>query len=180
MGVLAQRVAVDPVREPPARARAAAVKDAQRLTETLWRGRGFPVDAFWIAERLGIVVVEARLASHVSSGLVKLPGEDPKLVLNYDDSPSRQRYCCAYHLGHFAGRRDDADEYDYDAGRGIFVSSGDTAEQAYASAFADELLMPAEEVRSLVRHGWTELDLPLRFGVPREVVQRRLKTLGLR
>jgi Zn-dependent peptidase ImmA (M78 family) len=179
MGLLAQRASVDPVREPPARARAAAVKDAQRLAETLWRGRGFPVDAFWIAERLGIVVVEARLSSQVSSGLVKLPGEDPKLVLNYDDSPSRQRYCCAYHLGDFAGRRGDVNEYAYEAGRDIFASPRDTPEQAYAAAFADELLMPADEVRSLVRHGWTELDLPLRFGVPREVVQRRLKALGI-
>lgn len=163
----------------PAKVRAEAAKDAERVLDTVWRGRGRPVDAFMVGEGLGVAVYDVPLSEDLAGCLLKQPGKDPKILVNIADHPSRQRYSCAYHLGRFARHRGNPDEYVYEGGRDIFGPPGAGADEVYAAEFAAALLMPADEVRWLRRHGWTELDLPLRFGVPREVLHYRLESLGL-
>ena len=165
----------------PTAIKAQASQDAERILDTIWRSEGgsLPIDPFRIADRLGIDVVEADLASNVSAALVKEHGQDPQIVLNAADHPNRKRFSCAHELGHFSRRRTDPDVYEYVDFRDIFASQGEGAEEVYANEFAASLLMPEREVRLLHRRGWTEMDMPVRFGVSRDAMHFRLKNLGL-
>jgi Zn-dependent peptidase ImmA (M78 family) len=51
-------------------------------------------------------------------------------------------------------------------------------EEGDANAFAAALLMPADETLRLRRKGATDIELGLRFGVPREAAVYRLRQLG--
>jgi hypothetical protein len=175
----ARSVARDPVTEARHRAR----RDAERVLRALWtRGDDevpLPVDPVVIAWRLGIhTVVTDEIADDLAGSLVKEPDEDPVIVLSERDRPNRQRFVCAHELGHFTGRRGDVGAYRYDDRRGSLFASGDP-EEAYANEFAATLLMPADEVRTLVRRLPTEVELAWRFDVSREAMRLRLAQLGL-
>lgn len=165
----------------PAGIKARAASDAARLLDMTWPNGGGapPVDPFRIADKLGIDVRPVTLPAHISAALVKEHGQDPQIALNAADHVNRQRFSCAHELGHFVGRRGDQDVYEYIDFRDIFAAPGDGPEEIYANEFAACLLMPERDVRMLHRQGWTEVDLPVRFGVSRDAVHFRLKNLGL-
>lgn len=163
------------------RTRSTAEEDAERILDATWRiaGRGLPVDPFRIADRLGVDVLEADLGPGFGAALVKDHRHNPKIVLNSADHPTGQRLACAHAIGHFAEHRADPDAYTYVDSRDIFAGAGSDPGEAYATAFAGALLMPADHVRLLHAEGWTEIDMPVRFAVSRDALHYRLKQLGL-
>ena len=156
----------------------AAERDAARVLASVWR-EGLPVDPARIARRLGIEVLEAPLPRDVSGALIKEAGEDPRILLNQNDSPNRQRFTCAHEIGHFVRRGDNPEVYEYIDRRDSLSGQGLLPDEMYANAFAAALLMPAEDVRRLHREKLTDLELAIRFGVSREAMQYRLTSLGL-
>lgn len=167
-----------PMHVPTIKAQAAL--DAVRVLDTVWRPElgTLPVDPFWIARRFGILLRTADLGPDIAVGVFKDPGRDPRIVVNARDSEHRRAVSCAHAFGHYL-RAPDADAFEYADRREIFAAEGDSPDEVYANAFADALLLPEPDVRGLHHGGWSEVDLPARFGVPREVVVRRLRTLGL-
>lgn len=162
--------------------RSDAAKDAERILRELWGqrlGESVPVDPVQIARRLGIDVLDARLDPDVSGALVKERGQDPTIVLNWQDSPNRKRFSCAHEIGHFVRRSDQPDEYEYVDLRDAFSGTGQDPEEVYANTFAACLLMPDREVRRLHRKRFSDLAMAVRFDVSREAMQYRLKNLGL-
>jgi hypothetical protein len=61
-----------------------------------------------------------------------------------------------------------------------FEEVGGEADGEYAREFAGELLMPKEYVKILADLWMDDLEMALRFRVPREAMQIRLRYLGIR
>lgn len=72
---------------------------AHALLKDIWGDRKFPVDPVWIANELGLDVVETTLDDDVSGALLKEPEQDPVIILNRNDSNVRKRFTCAHELG---------------------------------------------------------------------------------
>ena len=154
-----------------------AKKDAEGILRSVWGGYRFPVDPVRIARRLGINVVDARLAEDVAGAIVKQNGKGPIIVLNETDHANRKRFTVAHEIGHFVRRSDDS--FEYVDRRDTLSTTGTDPDEVYANAFAANLLMPESEVKRLHRERATDLEMALRFGVSREAMNIRLNFLGI-
>jgi len=158
--------------------RAQAARDASQLLAQTWHGL-IPVDPVSIARRAGLRVVDAALDDNTMGALVKLPGQDPTIMLNPNDGPNRRRFTCAHEIGHYVRRSEKAEEYTTVDLRSGLSSEGTDQEEIYANKFAACLLMPDGEVRRLSAEGMVDWEMAIRFGVSREAIQFRLRDLGL-
>jgi Zn-dependent peptidase ImmA (M78 family) len=158
--------------------------EAERLLRTVWArlspARRIPVDPVRISKELGIEVFEAALGPTVSGAIRKEPGADPTILLNWSDSPVRQRFSCAHELGHYVLRSDQPDAYRYVDHRGPAASDGTDPDEVFANSFAAHLLMPEDDVRQEVEHGTGAVELAFLFRVSQEAMTYRLRNLGLR
>ena len=155
--------------------RKAAEKDAARLLRATVR-EGMPVDPVALARDMGVEVFDAKLKESTLGGLVMKPGEDPEIVLNKRDGLLRRRLTCALELGHYVRMSAKTNSYSRGDLRGESVEEpGDV----YAREFAACLLMPKADVEILAEVGMDDLEMALRFLVPREAMQHRLTALGL-
>lgn len=164
-----------------------AARAAERVLDSLWPGGSkspaLPVDPARIAHDLGVKVYETSLDKDVFGVLVKEPGRDPLMALNWSDSDNRKRFSCAHELGHFIRRTEGNrgfDEYAYLDKRTPFSSSAANADEAYANAFAASLLMPDNVVDELWKRGFHPFEMALRFHVSSDAMQYRLESLGYR
>lgn len=157
-----------------------AEKDAKRLVKADFSRSGFAVEPVGIANRLGVQVREASLDEDVFGGLFLKPGVDPKVVLNRRHSFFRRRLTCALELGHYVRMSATTNAYKRaDLTEGSEQIGGES-EELYALEFAGSLLMPKEDVKILADLWMDDLEMALRFRVPREAMQIRLRSLGMR
>ena len=156
-----------------------AAEDAARVLKATLRLRA-PVDPIAIAQELGIQVLEGELDRDRLGGLVMKPGEEPKIYMNQLDLLIRRRLTCAIELGHYVRRSAKTNEYGRVDRRSDRSEVEEDPESVYAEQFAACLLMPDKDVRIMLELGVDDLEIALRFQVPRELVQRRLDDLGLR
>lgn len=155
------------------------------MLERVWTPRiGYlhiPVDPVWIADAIGIRVVEAQLEPDVAGLLYKPKGRDAEIYLNASDSRQRRRFTCAHELGHYTRRagRQGADEWGYLDRRDSLSARGTDPEEIWANQFAAALLMPESVVRDRHRHTTEPVVLAFDFGVSSEAMGYRLRALGL-
>jgi Zn-dependent peptidase ImmA (M78 family) len=156
-----------------------AEKDAQRLVDATLRD-SFAVEPVGIADRLGIQVLESSFDEETLGALFMKPGADPEIVLNRRHSFLRRRLTCALEMGHYVRMSAKTNEYRrvdvYDG----FEELGGEADGEYAREFAAALLMPKGYVKILADLWMDDLEMALRFRVPREAMQTRLGYLGIR
>jgi Zn-dependent peptidase ImmA (M78 family) len=155
---------------------------AQAILHRVWKDRGFPVDPVTIARELGLDVMDTDLPDQVSGALLKEAGQDPIIVLHYQDNPKRKRFTCAHELGHFVYRNEQNvldEEYSYLDLRSPASSTGEEIEEVMANRFAAHLLMPESEVEKLVKQKKTHLEMAIYFDVSSEALKYRLKNMGL-
>jgi Zn-dependent peptidase ImmA (M78 family) len=156
-----------------------AAGDAARVLKATFRLL-VPVEPIGIAEELGVRVVELELEEDKLGMLLIKPGVEPKIYLNQRDGILRQRLACALELGHYVRHSAKTNKYgrvDRVADRSSLKEDPDLV---YAEEFAACLLMPERDFRVLAELGVDDLEIALRFQVPREVVQRKLGAMGLR
>jgi hypothetical protein len=148
-------------------------RDAWDLLRQVWMRHGpghilLPVDPF-------------ELAVGVAGVLRKAPGfRDPEILLNQSDARDRSRFTCARAIGHYSRnvemRREGAwevvDERDF-----LAVDQG--PDDAYATEFAYELLMP-RAVLDETDEETGVASLAARFGVTGDVMVARLDRIGWR
>ena len=126
-------------------------RDAWELIERVWMTDGpskiaLPVDPVAIARKLGIEVLsDDELPPEVAGVLRKAAGfKDPEIHLNATDQRARRRFTCAHALGHYSRnielRRREA--WEIVEGHDFFDTPIGNAEEAYATEFAAELLVP--------------------------------------
>jgi Zn-dependent peptidase ImmA (M78 family) len=162
-----------------AKIKEAAAGDAARVLGATFRSRA-PVEPVAIAHELNIRVLEAEYEPDTLGGLLVKPGEESKIFLNQRDGVVRRRLTCALELGHYVRISSEADAYGRVDRRGDRSSSEVDLGLVYAEEFAGCLLVPDLEARILIELGMDDLEMALRFLAPRDVVQRRLRDLGLR
>jgi Zn-dependent peptidase ImmA (M78 family) len=157
-----------------------AEKDAVRLIKVDFSRSGFAVEPVGIANRLGVQVVEAKFDENILGALFLEPGHDPQIALNRRHSFFRRRLTCALELGHYVRISALTNEYER---ADLFDGSeerGGEADDVFAREFAGNLLMPKEDIKILADLWMDDLEMALLFRVPREAMQIRLETLGLR
>lgn len=157
---------------------AEAKRDAERILKRAWVSHHFPVDPVRIARALGLEVVDVELDGNVAGAIVKDPGRDPIILVNKTDSANRKRFTVSHEIGHFVRHADD--EFGYVDRRDNLSSTGLSADEMYANAFAANLLMPEDEVKRLNNDDVTDFEMALRFGVSRDAMAVRLSTLGIK
>jgi Zn-dependent peptidase ImmA (M78 family) len=157
-----------------------AEKDAMRLVKADFTRSGFAVEPVGIANRLGVQVVEAKFDETILGALFLEPGHDPQIALNRRHSFFRRRLTCALELGHYVRISASTNEYER---ADLFDGSeerGGEADDVFAREFAGSLLMPKEDIKILADLWMDDLEMALRFRVPREAMQIRLEKLSLR
>jgi Zn-dependent peptidase ImmA (M78 family) len=155
-----------------------AAEDAARIlkaTFPLWA----PVGAVAIARKLDIQVLEAELDEDKLGVLLMKPGEESKILLNERDGFIRRRLTCALELGHYVRQSAKTNAYGRVDRRSDRSSGTEDPDLIYAEEFAACLLMSESEVRASAELGVDDLEMAIRFQVPREVAQLRLRDLGL-
>jgi Zn-dependent peptidase ImmA (M78 family) len=156
-----------------------AEKDALRVLKRSFRD-SIAIEPVGIAERLGVQVREAKFDENILGALFLKPGADPKIVLNRRHSFLRRRLTCALEIGHYVHMSTKSNEYKrvdlYDRSDEV----GGESDDEYAHEFAGSLLMPREDIKVFVDLWIDDLEMALRFHVPREAMRIRLKDLGLR
>lgn len=156
-----------------------AKKAAYQLLDSVWRGRGFPVDPKAIAAEMSVAVLEAELPENILGGLIKDAAKDPVVMLNQCDSVEHKRFNCAQKLGYFtASKQQHAECYKYVEFRVRHGANNDDHE-IFADSFAASLLMPDLAVRQLARKGMAKKGMAQHFGVSADAVEFRLKQLGI-
>lgn len=127
-----------------------------------------------VASKYGAVIKEADLAEGKSGFVVRArDNSEAYIVVNRKDSPSAKRWTVAHEIGHLEYHKDGKAFYE-ERERGV-----DNEEEKFANKFAENLLLPEEDIKRLVR-----LDAPFelirkRFGVSPIALSRRLEGLGL-
>jgi hypothetical protein len=155
--------------------------DAKEVLDKYWADSGgnlrFPVDPIKIARQMGAEVYLADLDLGVS-GQLEVDDFARTILLSRDNGPTRQRFTCAHEIGHLVDRENRPNAprvfIDYRDGRS---SLGTNPDEIYANQFAAELLMPADEVKKLVRQGWTTPSMSRRFGVSEAAMEIRRTNL---
>jgi Zn-dependent peptidase ImmA (M78 family) len=157
-----------------------AEKDALRLVKFDFSRSGFAVEPVGIANCLGVQVRESKFREAIFGGLLMKPGVDPEVVLNRRHSFFRRRLTCALELGHYVRMSATTNEYKRaDLSEGPEEIGGES-DDLYAREFAGSLLMPREDIKILADLWMDDLEMALRFRVPREAMQIRLRSLGMR
>ena len=154
-----------------------AAKDAARLLKATFRQR-VPIEPIGIAEELGVRVVELELERNKLGMVLIKPGAESKIFLNQRDGVIRQRLACGLELGHYVRHSAKTNKYgrvDRIGDRSTFKEDQDLI---YAEEFAACLLMPEREFSALAELGMDDLEIALRFQVPRELVQLKLREMG--
>ena len=113
-----------------------------------------PVDPVVLANRLGILVNNAKFSDDHLVGMIAKRGGATTLLVNADDPPFRKRFTIAHELGHhFLHLIEDGEFVDGDAD--LFRQPPESGEELseerwreiQANMFAAALLMPEDEVR---------------------------------
>jgi Zn-dependent peptidase ImmA (M78 family) len=138
------------------------------------------IEPVGIAERLGVVVREAEFDENILGGLFLKPAADPKITLNRRHSFVRRRLTCALELGHYVHMSARVNEYKRVDLHDRSDEMGGESDDEYAREFARSLLMPKEDIKVFVDLWMDDLEMAMRFHVPREAMRIRLEDLGLR
>ncbi len=162
----------------PSEIKTEAAHDAERMLDAAWEG-GIPVDPVAIARKVGLRVLYAPLDTDTLGALLKRPGEEPTILISESDGENRKRFTCAHELGHFVRRSDQAESYYSVDLRSGLSATGTDPEEIYANEFAACLLMPPDDVKTLLSAGLSDLDLAIRFKVSQEALEHRLANLFL-
>ena len=150
-------------------------ESARTVLTKVWLDRGFPVDPVWIANELGIRVLEGSLPSKISGALVKKLNEDPVILLNKMDSKNRKRFTCAHEIGHYIARQNNNDDsYEFIDMRSPRSSEGIDQEEVFANGFAANLLMPRDELLECKKKNTQAFAAAYYFGVSQEAYNNRL------
>ena len=161
---------------------ATAVMDAQRsankMLQSIWGARGFPIDPVWIAGKLGVTVIETELPASVLGGLVKDQHRAAVIVINRLDIQSHKRLNCAHKIGHYAEHLMQANDFYKYLDLGAEPSGIDPIE-IFAHRFGLELLMPEDEIKRLDSAGQSTPLMAQHFGVTEDVMQERLNEADL-
>jgi Zn-dependent peptidase ImmA (M78 family) len=151
-------------------------REARKLRRQLGLSSNQPVDPFWAAEQLGMVVVLKPFAARRLSG-IHLYHSDAGVsiaIINNTDTKARQRFTLAHEIAHWIFDREETIIDD-------LSSTGDDLKEKRANCFASEFLLPRAAIAAWrPRRPWTDspqdvAELALFYGTSFEATLWRLK-----
>lgn len=141
-----------------------------------------PVDVVKIAkfQKIDVFVIpfDETLNADPSGLLVENNGKWAILV-NINDSITRQRFTIAHEVGHFLIHKGQQFVDEFNAGETFYRDGEDTKEEREANYFAACLLMPADKLVSIWPDCKDPKDAANRFNVSEVSMTYRLKNLGI-
>jgi hypothetical protein len=161
-------------------------RDAWDLVRQVWMTKGpgkisLPVDPVTISRRIGIEVFRDDELPPEVVGIIRKEDafKNPEIFLNEADSRERRRFACARALGHYCRNEE--------IGRGgvwevieerdiLAVPIGET-EEAYATEFAAEMLMPRAVFRE-IHDSRSVTVFAAMFAVTPDVMRFRIDQIG--
>lgn len=155
---------------------------ASTVRETFWAGR-YPVDPVKIALELGAEVYQAPLGSDIFGALLQNPDRSMRIYINKNQPASRYRFSAAHMLGHYVDRSRRLkvlpriiDRY---SDKTPDPNTAEGQQEIWANAFANELLIPQEEIRKQHENGNTSpAALARLFNVPLPAMNQRIQALN--
>lgn len=137
-----------------------------------------PIDPFTIADRLGIIVRDARLRPDLSGQIAFGDGGNAVITVNASDHPNRRRFTVAHEIGHYTRRDEVGAKEGFVDYRDTLAGLGVDAEEIYANQFAAALLMPAHLVKQFSANMSVGAMANL-FGTSVQAMNLRLRNLRL-
>lgn len=154
------------------------IDDASTL-RTLARDRGLattPLDVEALARELGLSIWRKPLADN-TSGFLKKTDIGWGITVNSLHHPNRQRFTIAHELAHYCLHRYEQTEF---VDKILFRNEEANPMEREANRLAGELLVPEDELRSLMESGVKTVDqLATRFEVSSLALRVRAKQLGM-
>jgi Zn-dependent peptidase ImmA (M78 family) len=138
--------------------------------------------------KLGIAYKSIVLPSDIFGCLKKIGEDQFEIVVNSNNSKTRQRFTAAHELGHYVLHRhllgdgvNDNTAYRSVAGSDCYNEKITPRHETEANGFAAEILMPSDLVRfEHELHGADVARLASRFQVSNMAMEIRLRSLGYR
>lgn len=156
----------------------AGYREAGRLRRRLGLPPGQPVDPFWVARQIGLIVVLRPFEARRVAGLhiYRKDGDVAIAVINTTDTLARQRFTLAHEIAHNIFDREQTILDDFSSGNLVEIR---------ANCFAGELLLPQVAIAGWrPKFIWKDspqdiADLALHYGVSYEAALYRLKSADL-
>ena len=139
-----------------------------------------PLDIEWVVKELfGIKLIKKDLG-HSASGFLEEINNQWCIYVNKYDNEKRQRFTIAHELGHYILHRNNAFGSRFQHDFIFFRDENTNPIEREANNFAAELLMPKEEVVSLIKEGYNTVNaLAEKFDLSTSAVRYRAYKLGL-
>lgn len=143
-----------------------------------------PVDPLFIAEQVGVDVIEADFKYPDVSGLIKKNGDGTVIYIKHSDPALRKRFTVAHELGHlFLHLSDKAQGNFVDSEvlfrHGVVSDFTNAKKEIEANQFAASLLMPEELIEQEWGRCYSLTQMTSTFQVSLQAMEIRLRTLGL-
>ncbi|MEO8581932.1 MAG: ImmA/IrrE family metallo-endopeptidase [Patescibacteria group bacterium] len=156
----------------------------EKLAEKVFAKLGdvIPVDMIKAARLHDIDVFVTHMEKTVGatpSGILVEQQKKWAILLNIDDTLTRQRFTIAHEIGHFLIHKGKQFVDEFTAGETFYRDGSDNEEEQEANYFAACLLMPEEEVERIWPQCKDPKDAAVRFKVSEVSMTYRLKKLGL-
>lgn len=129
-----------------------------------------------IATRWDATVSVLPLERGLSGFIHKPANESPRIYINANEDPLRQRFTLAHEIGHLVERNVIAqdDDYSFIDNRGKEYD----LHEFFADEFAGELLMPPNDILKLHEQGNSKYEIAKKLGVSVPALEKRLLRLS--
>lgn len=137
-----------------------------------------PIPVEELVEFEGLGLIRTQFEDGAIAGVINL--EKKYLLINANDSLTRQRFTIAHELGHWILHKEFM-QLNKDMAVLYRKPLGEAESDAFereANCFAANLLVPEEMLREAIKSGYDEASLASRFNVSRSVIGYRCKYLG--
>ena len=153
--------------------------EANRILQTIWKDKGFPVDPIAIAKAMGIQVQRASFKDPKVDGAVVHYHGETTIYANPKQSKTRMRFTVAHELGHVIDKQlSNGEEYGYiDFRKNLPSMEIKSPAEIFANQFAAALLMPEKAVRANASFLDKISEMAEYFGVSRKAMEYRLLNL---
>lgn len=156
----------------------------EKLADEVFQKLGgtIPVDVVKAARLYDIKVFVTHMEKSVQaepSGILVQTGDQWAIMVNTEDSITRQRFTIGHELGHFLIHKGKQFIDDFPAGETFYRKGEDTKEEREANYFASCILMPANVVEQLWPISKDPKDAAQKFEVSEVSMTYRLRNLEL-
>lgn len=144
-----------------------------------------PWDVIGLCNAIGIQCETKTLSDNVAGSICKLNDNKYQILVNKQDTETKQRFTIAHLLGHFYLHRQTinfirTEDKRYTSEANNFACTPEMkTQEKEANAFAADLLMPKDKIEKYLNDGYLFSDIQTMLKVSESALRFRLETLKL-